>query len=353
MPTRRPRTELADVGEFGFLADLLPKLASNDPDIAIGVGDDAAVVSRPRGSIVLTTDALVEGVHFKPGWLPAFRLGRRAFLVNASDIAAMGAVPRWCLVSLGAPARTPKRDLTRLMLGLDAAAREHGASIVGGNLARSPSLFVSVSVIGTLADADLAARRSGARPGDLLVVSGELGGAAQAVRQLRNGERLAARSRLLCAYAEPPARVELGHRLARSGCVTAMIDVSDGLLQDLGHICAGSDVGAEIDIAKIPVFRSKAAKLSAAARRTLALTGGEDYELLFAIRPDRVHMLDAISRSTGCRLTAIGHCTAAPGIRLAGGQIPANAVHPGHDHYRPATKRLRRPSAKGTRKHGS
>jgi len=331
---------LADVGEFGFLSHLLPQLSASDPCVRIGVGDDAAVVDVDA-PLVLTTDALVAGTHFQPGWLSPYQIGRRAYLVNASDIAAMGARPRWCLVSLGAPHDTAERDLLRLMLGVRDAAAEHDATVIGGNVTLSPVLFVSLTLLGTAAAQPIA--RSGGNVGDRLYVSGELGGAATAVRALLAGTPIGARSRARRAYAEPPARVQLGARLAASGVVSAMIDISDGLLQDLEHICDLSRVGARLDIDNVPVFAPGSRRPSAAAIEQ-ALRGGEDYELLFTVPPAKASRVEQIGSEVGCRLTQIGILTQEHGIVAADGRrLGAAGAAGGYDHYRRGRSRRRAP----------
>lgn len=341
MPARTRPLRLADVGEFGFLDGLLPRLATADPDVLVGVGDDAAVLRRPARPVVVTTDALVEGIHFLSSWLTPRQLGRRAFLVNASDLAAMGAQPRWCLASVGAPAETAQRALMDLMLGMRAAARQHDSIVIGGNLTCSDRLFVSVTLIGTLPGH--AVCRSGAKAGDGVFVSGTLGGAARAVRRLRSGERLPPRSSGIRSYVEPPARVGLGIALARARLATAMVDVSDGLLQDLGHLCERSRVGARIERAQVPLAPAARDGTPPDAALDLALTGGEDYELLFTVAPRNIARVHELGRTLGCRLTQIGSITAGARIDDSSGQpLHGSSEAGGHDHYRPSRHRRRR-----------
>lgn len=339
-PALRP-LRLADMGEFAFLKELLPNLATARDDIVLGVGDDAAVLDPGGQRIVVTTDSLVENVHFRAGWLSPRQLGRRAFLVNASDVAAMGARPRWCVVSIGTAGSIAARDLGRIMAGAQAAAAEHGCAIVGGNLSKSANLFLSVTVIGTLAGG--AVTRSGARPGDLIYVSGRLGGAARVVARLLRGERLTSRAASLRPYAEPPARTVLGPRLAEQGLATAMIDVSDGLLQDLGHICDASGVGARLDLDAIPVAGVSHRRRFEALG--FALRGGEDYELLFSVDPRSVEPILQLSRDLHCPLTRIGAFSSDRAVCDLRGE-PLGAVEPalGYDHYREHRKPLRKSS---------
>lgn len=338
MPPTPRSQRLADVGEFAFLKELLPSLGSDRDDILLGVGDDAAVLDPAGLRIVVTTDSMVENVHFRAGWLSPRQLGRRAFLVNASDVAAMGARSRWCVVSIGTPGSMATHDLRRIMAGARAAAAEHGCAIVGGNLSKSADLFLSVTVVGTLTGD--AVCRSGARSGDLIYVSGRLGGAAQIVARLLRGERMSSRAASLRPYAEPPARTALGSLLAARRLATAMIDVSDGLLQDLGHVCEASGLGARLDLDAIPLAGAARGRRSEALG--FALRGGEDYELLFAVDPDDAAAISQLSRDVKCRLTPIGVFSSDRAVCDLRGE-PLSAVEPalGYDHYRERRTPLR------------
>jgi len=320
------RTSIGELGEFGLLARLLPTLPIGR-DVLLGPGDDCAVVRTAAGRILLTVDALVEGVHFRRGWLSAHQLGRKAFLVNASDVAAMGGRPRWAVLHIGAPPHTPAADLAAISHGAAQAAAAADASLVGGNLSRSRVLAVVVALVGS-APARLVSR-AGARPGDLLFVTGGLGAAALGRRELRRNP--AARGAAVRRFREPPLRVEAGALLASSGLATAMIDVSDGLLRDLGHLCAASGVGARVAGARVPA--------PAAVRRagmSLALTGGEDYELLCAVPARHRRRIERLARRFGCAFTCIGECLPRrAGVRVVdakGRAVPMSDT--GHDHFR-------------------
>jgi thiamine-monophosphate kinase len=296
---------LRQVGELGLLARLLPSLPRAGRDVRLGPGDDCAVVAAGRQRLLLTVDALVEGVHFRRTWLTPAQLGRRAFAVNASDLAAMGGAPRWCVVHVGAPARTPAADVAAISRALAAAARRAGATLVGGNLSRAGELSVTVTLVGDAPPRPLT--RAGATPGDLLYVTGSLGAAALGVRLLQR--QAGAVGAAVQRWRQPIPRLTAGAVLAGRRLASAMIDVSDGLLQDLGHLCAASRVGARIEIARLPC--------SAAVRRAdvgLALRGGEDYELLFAVPPRRQAALARAASSLGCPITRIGECTRGGGV---------------------------------------
>ena len=322
--TRAGQT-LAASGEFGLLAALLPTLPAGR-GVIVGPGDDCAVVQSPSRRLLLTVDSLVEGVHFRAGWLTPRQLGRKAFLVNASDIAAMGGTPRWCVVNLAAPPHTPAAHLAAISRGIAAAGRENGASLVGGNLSRAARLAVDVTLVGVAPPRPL--RRRGARPGDLLYVTGQLGEAALGLRALQRDRR--ARGPAVRRFREPPSRWRAGFRLAGSGAVSAMIDVSDGLAQDLGHLCAASRVGARIRLDRLPCSpRVRRAGLS------LALAGGEDYELLCAVPAHHRRRVERLAARFSFPFTCIGECRPArEGLRAIdseGRVVPLTAA--GHDHF--------------------
>lgn len=319
-------TTLASLGEFAFLRRLLPRLPRGR-DVLLGPGDDCAVVRSRAGALLVTVDALVEGIHFRRDWLTASALGRRAFAVNASDIAAMGGAPRWCVTQIGAPPRTPAGLVDGIARGVAAAAAAAGAAVVGGNLSRAAELSVCVTLIGDAPPRPLT--RAGARRGDAIYVTGTLGDAALGVRQLRRARQ--ARGAAVARYRRPTARLAAGAVLARRRLASAMIDVSDGLMQDLGHLCAASGVGARIDLARLPC--------RPAVRRAgleLALAGGEDYELLFTVPPRRAAALARHAGALGCRITRIGVCTApGDGLQMVDEEGRAERWRgAGHDHFR-------------------
>ena len=323
-----PRT-IADVGEFGFLARMLPRLPG-DGRVVVGPGQDCAVVRVGARSVVLTVDALVEDVHFRAGWLSPRQLGRKSFLVNVSDIAAMGARPRFALVSVGVPPTYPARDLAALQTGIVAAAREVGASVVGGNLTRAERLFVSVTLV-----ADAPTRlitRQGAAVGDRVYVTGTLGDAALGVRVLQGSMRAARGATAVRRYREPQPRLQAGRVLVGTGVLSAMMDVSDGLVQDLGHICEQSGVGAVIRSVAVP--RSRVYRALMGDDDSLALRGGEDYELLFTVPPARVARLERLRTRLGCPITHIGDIVTGRRARVLGASGALRAMRTGgYDHF--------------------
>lgn len=275
-------------------------------DVPLGIGDDAALLQVPAGALLaVSIDTLVEGRHFLAGCDPA-ALGHKALAVNLSDLAAVGAEPAWATLSLTLPA-ADDAWLTAFMGGFAALARSYRLQLVGGDTTRGP-LSITVQVHGFVAPQEVL-RRSGARAGDHLLVSGTIGDAALALREMERGGDVAPalRDRL----DRPTPRVALGRLLA--GRAHAAVDVSDGLLADLGHLCAASGVGARLDLARVPL----SAPVAAACRHgdwTPVLAGGDDYELLFSVSPDRVADLLAECRSQGHAVEQIGRLVERPGI---------------------------------------
>ena len=311
------RRRLSDTGEHAWIARLLRRLPASDRDVLVGPGDDAAIVRPGRRPIAITTDSLVEGVHFRRDWFSPRVLGQRAFRVNASDVAAMGGRPWLAVVNLVVPPTIPTAWLDRLMDGFTADARAGGATVVGGNLARGRALCIGVTLLGRIPGPVLS--RRGARVGDALWVTGSLGGNGWAVR-----ERLAGRA---ARWPTLPRRWELGVRLAN--IARAGIDVSDGLLQDVGHLSRASGVAVEIELARLPcVARCRATP-------EFAATAGEDYELVFTAPADRAARLAALARQSGCPLTCIGRVVAGPpAVRVidADGRV-RRVAHRGFDHF--------------------
>jgi len=271
--------------------------------VEVGPGDDAAVL---QGGWVISTDLSVEDVHFRRGWLTDEEIGYRATSAALSDLAAMGAEPVAVLVSMAAP-RGARVDVAAAQAGVRAAAAAVGAAVVGGDLSRSPGpLFVDVVVLGRT---DRPVLRAGARPGDEVWVSGTLGTGAAALRVWDAGgvppESLRTR------FARPAPRTAVARELARGGAVTAMLDLSDGLAGDVGHLAAASGVGIILEEARIPVDAEARAVLGDADALHEALHGGEDFELCFTAPPGTVEVLadvgeDGLFRVLGVPLTRVG-----------------------------------------------
>ena len=293
----------------------------------LGIGDDAAVFDPPAGrQIVACTDSLVESVHFHAD-TSAASIGHKALAVNLSDLAAMGAEPAWFLLSLSIP-HTKQDWLESFARGMADLARESGILLAGGDVTSGP-LNVCVTALG-LVEPGQAIRRSGARPGDSVVVSGRPGAAAHALQVLEAGGVPDARDRSALEFPQP--RLRLGRSL--QGMATACIDISDGLLADLGHILEASGAGAELDVQSLPCPESMAS-LPRRERWPLQLAGGDDYELCFTVPAAAKRRLEAVSASSGAELTVIGSITAEPGLVVRdpdGGRLEAPTT--GWEHFR-------------------
>ncbi|MEJ2199875.1 MAG: thiamine-phosphate kinase [Desulfuromonadaceae bacterium] len=327
--------KLSDLGEFGLIERIRQAVAPT-PGVVVGIGDDCAVLDLPPGERLLTsTDLLLEEVHFRRCWTDPYQLGRKSVSVNVSDIAAMGGIPRHLYLGLAVPADFTVADLDAFIAGFLAACSDYGTVLVGGDTCRSPGpLLISVTVEGTVADRELI-RRYGACPGDGVYVSGTLGDSALALRQLQSG--VTPPAELARRHHDPRARVELGRALAAARIPSAMIDISDGLLADLGHILEASAVGAELEEATLPLSAVLKAEVAKDPDRIeLALAGGEDYELLFTVPPQQQAGLVELAGAVGVPLTRIGVVTSAatglmvhPGAGRCGRPVTA-----GFDHFR-------------------
>jgi thiamine-monophosphate kinase len=279
-----------ELSEDDLIAAIRRLLSGDAPGVLVGPGDDAAVVEGSAAAQVLTTDMLLEGIHFERDSIAPHDLGAKAIVVNLSDLAAMGASPRYALISIGLPLDVDAAWVVELYGGLLAACDEYAVSLVGGDTNRAERVTLSVTVTGEVAPARMATR-AGAHPGDLVVVTGSLGAAAAGLVLSRRspstlGESLRASwgRELLDALQRPVARVGEGKTLAQAG-VTAMMDLSDGLARDLYRLCAESGVGARVELARIPVSEAvvESAPVLGVDALELAVTGGEDYELLATI----------------------------------------------------------------------
>ncbi len=276
---------LAALGEFGLIEQLRRLVPEEGPGVILGIGDDAALL-RFSGPAVATCDIQVEGVHFTWDLCQPEDLGWRAIAVNLSDVAAMGGTPRFALISLALPPDSTLERIERVYRGIGAIATAYTVAVVGGNLSgTSGPLVIDVTVLG---EAERAVTRSGARPGDDVWITGSVGKSAAGRFLLQHPEiRVTGRETLAQAYRRPVPRVAAGKALAATGMVTAMLDTSDGTGADLLHLADASQVGVQLDIARLPV----AAGVMDAAREggqdpaAWTVEGGEDYELLFAATP--------------------------------------------------------------------
>jgi thiamine-monophosphate kinase len=329
---------LADLSERELIARIQRRLPPPPAWMAVGIGDDAAVVEPERNRLdVLSVDALVEGVHFDRAFTPPDAIGHRALAVNLSDLAAMGASPRLCLLSFVLPARWPLGDFDAMLDGLLTLAARHRIHVAGGNLARSPGpLVIDITVSGTIKRRQIATR-SGASPGDELYVTGSLGAAAAGLEMLR--QLGASSDPCTTRYLYPEPRVRLGQLVARNRAATACVDLSDGLADAVHRLAEASGIGAIVDEDTLPIDPSARDWFDrhSGDASLRAVTGGDDYELLLAVSPRSRRRLAQVTRHAGTPLTRIGVCTAERAVVLRRGQDGQMQDRPlpgGHGHFR-------------------
>lgn len=326
------------MSEFELIERLLARTRQKRGDVVIGPGDDAAVLAVPKGhQLVAATDTLVEDVHFRLGTAPA-DLGWKVLAVNLSDLAAMGASPAWAMLSLTLPA-SDAAFVDALGDGFAALASRYKLALIGGDTTRGP-LALGVCVLGLLPDGT-ALTRSGAKPGDLIYVTGTLGDAAGGLRCLdRNDsdadELMAApadtREHLVARLNRPEPRIAVGHALR--GVASSCIDVSDGLLADLAHICRGSGAGARIDAGSVPRSDALQRLFNPQQALAMALAGGDDYELCFTVAADRANALSGDLARLGCAATRIGRIIEGEGVQVF--DDDGSEIHPrqrGWNHF--------------------
>lgn len=328
--------EVRDLGEFGLI-EILSRIApQGDPGhhILVNIGDDAAAWRGENLAVLATTDALVEGVHFTAvtSWRDR---GWKAMAAGLSDIAAMGGEPRYALVALTLPEQTQVEDVSQLYQGMADLAIRFSVAVVGGNVSRAPLTTITLTVIGRVEE-DKILTRSAARHGDLLALTGHLGSSAAGLRLLTRGLDPGPEygAFLRSAHLQPLPQIACGRHLSACG-VRCAIDISDGLLADLGHLCKASSVGAVVWADRLPVHPATKAVFPEDCL-DLALGGGEDYELLFTAGKDIIEKsMNSIESSTSCPITVIGEITGQKeGIRVLtkDGQ-PYVTAHLGWDHF--------------------
>ena len=329
--------KLSQLGEFGLI-DQIRRAVHQGRGVRLGIGDDAAWLAKPTASFLVTADLLLEGIHFNLQWTTFVDLGYKSLAVNLSDIAAMGGVPAYAVVSLGIPPYVRAEKIAQFYRGMNRLARSYDVSIVGGDTSAAQSLLVSVALLGHAQHRPIS--RKGAKIGDDIYVTGTLGDAALALELLKNNSpalRRPAAAILLRRHHRPTPRCRTGYLLARQKIATAMIDVSDGLLQDLGHLCKAGGIGAILREENLP--RSRSYHMLAGDSGSLwALSGGEDYELLFCARRKRRQAIRTLAERIGVCITRIGVCVRKEeGITVLNRSGRAIRQPPaGYDHFRAA-----------------
>lgn len=330
------------------LIEIIRRAARRAPTVRVGIGDDCAVLEPTAGSLLLaTTDLLIEDVHFRRRWATPTDIGWKSLAVNVSDIAAMGGRPRWGLIALACPESVTVNEAEAFYAGVQALATEHDVAIVGGDTAASPrGWIINVTLLGEAVRAPLL--RSTARVGDVIAVTGSLGRSAAGLALLEAepapaGVGSDVRADVTSAHLRPRPRTPEGLWLSEAGGVTSMIDLSDGLATDLGHLCEESGTGARVDLGRVPMEPSVYAVAKALDRDALAWAtgGGEDYELLVTVSPDAFDRLaTGLARATGTKLTAVGRMSgAAEGIEYRDAEGHAVTLRQGFEHF--VTERAR------------
>lgn len=334
---------VADVGEFGLIDRIKETLPHVDrDDLIIGIGDDTAVIRLDKKtSLLITCDIQIEDRHFRLDHITAYQLGRRAIAVNLSDIAAMGGHPTYALVSLGIPASFPLSSFEQLFQGIRDQLKEFSAFVIGGNLAHTEQkVVVDITLLGEVPTAQIV-YRSGAQPGDRIYVTGVLGASGAGFHLLEKfgSDYPKELEYLVQAHLQPTPRIRVGSLIAQSGVVTSMIDVSDGVISDLFHICEMSGVGAEVYQERLPLPDSmeRVRDMSGVSVLDLALHSGEDYELLFSVEAGTPStLIEAIARKAEVKITGIGQIVSgAKGICLIDDEYQRHPLErKGWDHFR-------------------
>jgi thiamine-monophosphate kinase len=301
---------LQEIGEFGLIHRIRKGITSSDPALVQGVGDDVAVLGMGgmgTKALLVTTDILIEDIHFDLSWTDPYQLGRKALAVNLSDIASMGGTPKYFLISIALPKNLPLSFVSSFYRGLKKEAKRFRVELIGGDTSLSKKIVINICLLGEGRKKDLLFRR-GARVGDDLFVSGTLGDAALGLRILQKRGNAKGAEALIKKHLSPCPRLELGQAIAKHHWATAMIDVSDGLLIDTSHLLQESGVGVRVWEDQIPLSRLYRKWIHSFSKDPFrfAFSGGEDYELLFTAPPERRERISSIARSLSIPITRIG-----------------------------------------------
>jgi thiamine-monophosphate kinase len=299
--------DLREIGEFGLINRIRKWTSTSNPALLKGIGDDVAVIETGKKLWLVTTDLLIEDIHFELIWIDPFHLGRKALFVNLSDIAAMGGIPKYFLISLGVPQNLSLSFLSSFYRGLKDGTKRFGVDLIGGDTSVSRKIIINICLLGE-AKRGSVLFRSGARVGDDLFVSGTLGDAALGLKILQKNGLRGKPKGLTRKHHSPSPRIQLGQALATHHWATAMIDVSDGLLIDTNHLLEESGVGARIWEDRIPLSKlyQKWIHFFSKSPYRFALSGGEDYELLFTVPPEMRKRISHLALSLKIPITQIG-----------------------------------------------
>jgi len=306
--------KIKSITEEILIKEIRKDFLTSKSGLELGIGDDAAVIKSGKKNYILTKDLVLEKIHFDKEWHPPFFLGRKSINVNLSDIAAMGGRPMYALLGLGLPEKTDAKWVEEFMSGIQSACREFDVVLAGGDVSQARSLTISVTVIG---EGKPIIKRSGAKPGDLIYVSGKLGDSSLGLELIKQGTELGENSEkdmFLHAFLNPFPQVNLGGAVSKNKMASSMIDVSDGLSVDLNHICEESGVGAEIFVEKIPYSKEMSRFHDDVMQ--FCLHGGEDYCLLFTVPRNKKDKINSLKREYP--LTEIGKIVSEKNIYLIG-----------------------------------
>ncbi len=335
--------KISDIGEFELLAQIKQQLATSSPHVILGIGDDAAAFSLPEARLgLLSSDLLLQGVHFDLSYTTPYQLGQKALAVNISDIAAMGGVPCYALVSMALPGDCPVAWISEFYNGLKALGEKYETAIIGGDTSASPNIImISISIWGEV-EAELLLSRRGAKPGDQVLVTGNLGEAAAGLALLKANKQ-SSYPDLVQRQLTPIPRCSEALIIAHGRWASSMIDVSDGLVSDIKQLARESNVGAEIWLDKLPISQAVAevaGQLGVSAYE-LAISGGEDYELLFSVPPNKLnHLLQEFTRQQ-TPLSIIGCIkTMEQGVCFLGENGQKIVPKAGYEHFSPKNSGL-------------
>ncbi|UCC79999.1 MAG: thiamine-phosphate kinase [Candidatus Zixiibacteriota bacterium] len=334
--------KLNDLGEFGLIEMIRGIVGPAGENVIKGIGDDCAVVESSNDKVMLlTTDVLVEGVHFTKGFMSPENLGRKALAVNISDIAAMGGKPLYALLSLGAPESTEIDYLDKLVSGMSSLAAEYKIDLIGGDTSLSPELlFINIFLVGE-SSKDKVLYRSGAGVDQVIFVTGEVGSSAAGLDILKRALSIKKYGSLTGAHVSPHPHLKEGEIISSSGFATSLIDISDGVMADLGNICRESKVGALVRESDLPISEEcrQYCHINGPDATDFALYGGEDYVLMGTVPEHLYYKLRDSMNSGGCSVYPIGRTKEETGIKLQGRDGAIAEIEPnGYDHFKDRRK---------------
>jgi thiamine-monophosphate kinase len=330
--------KLSEIGEFGFIDRIKKGCLLRPSGVIKGIGDDCCVFKDSEGAAtVLTTDLLVETIHFLLDRIPPYLLGRKSMAVNLSDIAAMGADPREAVISIAVPGRVPVETLDAIYDGMKSMAKEFDVNLLGGDTTSAPEhLVINIAMVGEAPEEEIL-YRSGAKAGDRIFLTGRVGSSAAGLDILLTGRKFEGASELVEAHNNPSPHVKAGRAIAKTRLAHSLIDVSDGVASDLGHICEQSGLGAEIEKERIPVASAFTRYVESFALdfERLALHVGEDYVLLGTVPESSAGGLERALHEAGCEFFPIGAMVAGKGIRMKNPDGTLKEIKPaGFDHFK-------------------